>query len=66
MPNYYVIYPVCGQVSVFVEDAANEEEAIELGYDLVSEGELEWDVMEHIVQGNVFHGSTNSINVEEE
>lgn len=64
--NYYVTYPVAGQVTVCVS-ADSEEEAIEAGYDLVTHPEamMEWDAMEHIIEGNVFCGSINSIDVEE-
>lgn len=66
MTTYYVQYPVAGQVGVEVE-ADSPEEAIEKGWDLTAgpDAILDWEPMERIVQGNVFLGSTNSIEVSE-
>ncbi|HVX20922.1 MAG TPA: hypothetical protein VHB02_06225 [Acidimicrobiales bacterium] len=64
MKTYSVTYPTCGEVTVTVE-AESEEAAIEAGWDLVGNDDAEhtWEAMRHIVQGNVFHGNRNAIDV---
>jgi len=64
--EWSVTYPVVGQVSVYVE-AETEEEAIEAGYDLVDKpaAEFTWEAVAHVVEGNVFYGETNDIEVEQ-
>ena len=76
MAKFSVEAPVLVRLSVIVE-AASEEEAIEKLYDGEWELELtpendaiedvyyEWDIYEKIVQGNVFYGNINNINVEQ-
>jgi len=67
MTQYWVSYPIAGRVSVSVEaDSVNE--AIEKGWDLTDkpEADVYWEPLEHIVTGNVFHGDTNEISVDEE
>jgi hypothetical protein len=68
MASYTVTYPICGSVTVFVDDASSEEDAIEKGWDLTDdkESELYWEAMRYIVQGNVFNGSHNVIEVIED
>ena len=61
--KYYVTFPVTGIAGVEVE-ANSEEEAIELAWqgDVVLE---EWDIHSEIVQGNIFRGMQNEIDVQE-
>ena len=64
--TWQVSYPVAGEVTVIVE-ADTEAEAIEAGWDKTADpdAELTWEPMEHIVEGNVFNGESNSIWAEE-
>jgi hypothetical protein len=60
MKEYSVKLPVAGYAVVMVE-ADNEKEALEKA--LESEVKLddieEWDVHEHIIEGNIFYGNCN-------
>ena len=67
MPKYLVTIPICGSVTVEVE-AENEEEAKELALESEQVNDfdrIEYDVVEHIVEGNFFFGSCNSIDIQE-
>ena len=63
---YMVTVPIAGQLCVEVE-AASEEEAIQmaLNSDPDEQYNIEWEMLKHIVTGNVFWGMCNSIEVEE-
>ncbi|AGH31861.1 hypothetical protein VPIG_00003 [Vibrio phage PWH3a-P1] len=67
MKNYEVLVPITGYIIVEVE-ADNEKEAIEKAFEsdeLNIDNINEWDTHEAIVQGNVFYGIQNEIEVEE-
>jgi hypothetical protein len=65
MKTYNVRVPITGVADVQVE-AESEEQAIELALDSVTSDDLtEWEGVRCVVQGNVFHGHTNEIEVEE-
>ena len=64
--SYSVTFPITGSWSVLVE-AESEEEALEKAYNTdPDEGELTWTAVERVVQGNVFYGELNEIDVTEE
>ncbi len=61
--TYEVLLPIAGYAIVEVE-AFSEEEAKDLAYDEVRRDHLEeWEAMDNIVTGNVFHGVRNSIEI---
>ena len=78
MNSYTVTIPVCGAITVLVE-AENAEQAEERAFDCASDlhipsgqhsdhGEVEdfdWEPMTKIVQGNVFYGHLNKVEIEE-
>ena len=67
MPKYLVTIPICGSATVEVE-AENEEEAKELALESEQVNDfdrIEYDVVEHIVEGNFFFGRCNSIDIQE-
>lgn len=61
--TWAVSFPVTGSYTVTVE-ADSEKAAIEAAWE-ADDGDLEWDRVERIVQGNVFYGSQNEIYAEE-
>lgn len=73
MKTYYVTIPV-SMALTFTVEAESEEQAVdkafEAGVCLNASGEecspeiVEWEMHEHIVQGNIFYGVQNSIEVE--
>lgn len=74
MATYFVTIPFTGVIGIHVE-ADNKEEAKSKAWDADfrldatpgegAEVELgEWEMHEQIVQGNVFHGGQNEIEVE--
>jgi len=66
MPKYNVTIPMTGLIAMDDIEADSEEDAIEKAMMSVSLDELiEWEVHEKIVQGNVFYGVENEIEVEE-
>ena len=68
MANYTVVYPICGTVTVSVE-ADSKKEAIDKGWDHTDDkdnADVVWEPMTKIVEGNVFWGESNNIEVYEE
>lgn len=64
MPKYYVELPIVGKVSFEVE-AESKRSAIDAAFLLdASEGELSWETVEHVTEGNLFHGELNSATAE--
>jgi len=66
MKEYEVRLPVAGFVIVSVE-ANDETEALDkaMSSDISTDDMEEWNVYEHIVQGNVFYGPLNSYEIDE-
>lgn len=68
MPNYYVTYPVVGEITVCVQ-ADSERDAIDKGIDLVdteaAKDFFTWEAVEHAVRGNVFYGPTAHASADE-
>jgi hypothetical protein len=66
MKKYQVTIPISGVIYVDVE-AESEEEALEKGLEmeLKTQDIAEWETHSQIVQGNVFHGHTNTASAEE-
>lgn len=64
--KYAVSLPITGFVYFEIE-ADNEEQAIAkcMESDITTNDIAEWGVHEHVIEGNVFHGMLNSIDVEE-
>jgi hypothetical protein len=62
MTTYTVVFPITGTASCTVV-AESEEEAIEMAWQQPHELE-NWESHECIVQGNVFYGDTNEIEVQ--
>lgn len=65
MAKFLVTMPITGYVCIEVE-AEDEKDAIERAYDSeVNFNNIEeWDVHEHICEGNVFHGLMNDAEVQ--
>lgn len=68
MPRYTVVYPVTGQVTVYDIEAESVDEAIEKGWNLTDSkdpniAEPEWYAITQVVEGNVYHGHINRIEV---
>ena len=66
MKNFAVSVPIAGFIYIEVE-AENEEEAKQKAFesDAGVRDIEEWDMHEKIVEGNIFHGSLNEIEIEE-
>lgn len=66
MNTYNVRIPITGVVDVEVE-AENEDEAIEAAMqkEVSTDDITEWETCRQIVQGNVFNGHTNEVDVSE-
>lgn len=65
MKEYTVLVPITGYVEVVVE-AENEQEAIDMAMDdedINLDNVMEWDMVKHITEGNVFYGIKNDIEV---
>ncbi|MCY6957850.1 hypothetical protein [Clostridium brassicae] len=63
MKNYTVSVPISGWVCVSVE-ANNEDEAISKAFEEATLEDLEeWEMHKCIVEGNVFHGLMNEIDI---
>lgn len=62
--KYNVYVPICGYAYLEVE-AENKEDAIDEAFrqGCSLEDIVEFDMYEHIVQGNVFNGTMNEIDV---
>lgn len=65
--EYLVSIPVAGAIHVTVT-AASEAEAKEAAWDKINEegesaGDVEWEFMDHITEGNVCHAPLNDIEV---
>lgn len=66
MKRYNVSIPIAGTITFNVE-AEDEKEAIEKAWDEpIDDGELEYELYEHLTEGNVRHFWNNDIEVEEE
>lgn len=64
MKTYDVTLPISGYAIVQVE-AENKEAAIDAAMDAVEMDDIEeWETHRHIVQGNVFYGKCNDVEVE--
>ena len=68
MAKYSVAIPLAGCLTIEVE-AEDEEAAKAAAWTAFGErgegaGDLEWDCLDRIVEGNVFHGSTNTVQVD--
>ena len=64
MNTYYVSIPLVGK-AVFEVTASSEEEAQKMPFDMdIDEADIEYDLHEKIVKGNVFYGSLNEIQIE--
>jgi hypothetical protein len=63
--HYAVTFPIAGTVTVQVE-AQNEDEAIEKGWEKIGDDDADvtWEAHTQIVTGNVFHGTSNNIEVD--
>ena len=66
MNKYNVFVPIAGYVQIEVE-AENEKDTIDKAFEQGCSAEdiSEFDMFEHIAQGNVLHAPMNSIEVEE-
>ena len=66
MKSYYVTIPITGYVFVDIQ-AESEDEAKEKAFnsDFCSNDIEEWSTHEKIVEGNVFYGMQNEIDIEE-
>lgn len=67
--QYIVTIPIAGSISFEVE-AEDEAGAKEAAWDLFGDegpeaGQLEWELLDHIVEGNVLHAPCNDVTVEE-
>ena len=64
MKKYNVYVPICGYVYLEVE-AEDEQEAIDKAFEngCSTDDIVEFDMYEHIVQGNVFYGAMNDVDV---
>lgn len=66
MKKYYVQIPITGYLDVEI-DAGDKESAIEKAFEIGTlEDLLEWEMHEQIIQGNVFHGLLNEVDIIEE
>lgn len=66
MKNYTVSVPISGYICIDVE-ANSEQEAITKAFEEATLEDLEeWEMHECIVEGNVFHGLMNEIDIFEE
>lgn len=66
MNEYCVSVPICGYAIKFVE-AKNEEEAKQKALETIELEDIEsWEALEHVCEGNCFHGPMNDIEVEEQ
>jgi hypothetical protein len=68
MPRYLVTMPITGTVCKEVE-AESEDAAIDnffelWGDDPSDEDSTEWEFVEHVTTGNVFHGVQNDVCVD--
>jgi hypothetical protein len=67
--SYTVIIPIAGAISIEVE-AESEEAAKDVAWEEINEkgaeaGELEWEFLTRIVEGNVCHAPVLQTRVEE-
>ena len=64
MNLYEVTYPIVGEVWVEVE-AESEQEAKEKAQDIAeTDGDVSWEAVDKVTQGNVFLGPRNKVDVE--
>lgn len=64
MKRYSVILPIAGYACLEVE-AESEKEALDAAMDAVTTDDIEeWEALEQIVEGNVFHGNQNKFEIE--
>jgi hypothetical protein len=77
MKTYYIEAPVVLKLMVGVEAESKEEAKVKLlnariGIDVKDDGDTldwvhyEWELLEQVVQGNVYYGGINEIEIEEE
>lgn len=66
MKKYNVLVPIAGYVQIEVE-AENEKEAIDKAFEQGCSAKdiSEFDMLEHIAEGNVLHAPMNNVEVEE-
>lgn len=65
MKEYTVLVPITGYIESVVE-AESEQEAIDMvmdDEDINLDYVVEWDLVQHITEGNVFYGIKNDIEV---
>lgn len=63
MNKYYVSIPLVGQAT-FEVTASSKEEAEQIAFDMdVEEADVEYKLCEKIVNGNVFSGPLNEIEI---
>ena len=65
MKEYTVLVPITGYVEVIV-DAESEQDAIDKAMDdedINLDDVVEWDMTQHITEGNIFYGIKNDIEV---
>jgi hypothetical protein len=66
MNKYYVSIPLVGQAT-FEVTASSKEEAEQIAFDMdVEEADVEYELCEKIVNGNVFYGRLNEVETVEE
>jgi len=66
MKEYCVTVPICGYAVITVE-AEDEDAAIAKALDEVQLSDMgSWDALEHVCEGNCFHGPMNDIEAEEQ
>ncbi len=65
MREYLVSIPIAGSITYTVE-ADSEEEAIDQAWNTdTCDGVLEWEALNHVVDGNVCYAPCNEVTVEE-
>lgn len=65
--EYLVSIPIAGAIHLTVE-ASSEEEAKDAAWEKLNEegesaGDVEWEYMDHLTEGNVCHAPLNDIEV---
>lgn len=62
--KYDVYVPICGYACVSVE-AKSEEEAYDLAFEegCNTSDIVEFEMLEHVVQGNIFYGIMNDVDI---
>lgn len=68
MTEYLVTLPIAGSITVAIEANSKEEALKKVQQQSFSQKEafeFQWDVFEHICEGNVCHAPLNNIVIEE-